>query len=160
MRKTRRSTRFLSFLLLLALTAAVALTAIGCNGKSGSDTATTTVGATTVASTTEAGEASNVRGEGDTEFSFVAVKKDGSTVTYTVKTDKKTVGEALVDAGLIKGENGQFGLYVTEVDGEYHKYEEDGYYWAFYENGEYALAGVDSTEIKSGTEYMLKASKG
>lgn len=155
MRKTRTSKRFLSFFLLLALTAAVVLTAIGCNGKSGSDTAMTTVRATT-----EKGDASNVRGEGDTEFSFVVVKKDGSSATYTVKTDKKTVGDALVDAGLIKGEEGQFGLYVTEVDGEYHKYEEDGYYWAFYENGDYAMAGVDSTDIKSGTEYMLKASKG
>ena len=159
MRKTRSTKRFLSFLLLLALTAAIALTAFGCNDQSGSETATT-VGATTVASTADASDTSNVRGEGNTEFSFTAVKKDGTTATYTVKTDKKTVGEALVDAGLIKGEEGQYGLYVTEVDGEYHKYEEDGYYWAFYENGEYAFSGVDSTEIKPGTEYMLSASKG
>ena len=155
MRKTRMLTRFLSFFLLFALTAAVAMFAIGCDGKNDADNATTTVAATTVA-----GDASNVRGEGDTEFSFTVVKKDGTKATYTVKTDKKTVGDALFDAGLIKGEEGQFGLYVTEVDGEYHKYEEDGYYWAFYENGDYALAGVDSTDIKSGTEYMLKASKG
>ena len=155
MRKTRMAKRFLSFFLLLALTAAVALMAIGCDGKKGVDN-----GATTVAVTTVASDTSNVRGEGDTEFSFTVVKKDGATATYTVKTDKKTVGDALVDAGLIKGEEGQFGLYVTEVDGEYHKYEEDGYYWAFYENGDYALAGVDSTDIRLGTEYMLKASKG
>ena len=159
MRKKTRTKRILSFFLLLALTAAAALFAIGCNDQN-SNGNTTTVASTTVASTKAEDGVPNVRGEGETEFSFVAVKKDGTTSSYTVKTDKKTVGEALIDAGLVKGENGQFGLYVTEVDGEYHKYEEDGYYWAFYEDENYALKGVDATEIKSGVVYSLRAAKG
>ena len=153
MRKTRTNEkRFLSLILLLALTAAVALFAIGCDGKNGG-AAVTTAPESTDAEYTE-------RGEGKTEFSFKVVTADGVTKSFTVKTDKVKVGEALLDAGIIKGENGQFGLYVTEVDGEYHKYEDDGMYWAFYENEDYALSGVDTTEIKPGVVYSLRAAKG
>ena len=150
-------------LLLLALTVAIALFAIGCNdtnsenGGATSAPDVTTTGATTVG---DEDSESNVRGEGNTEFVFKVVTASGETKTFTVRTDKTTVGEALLDVGLIKGENGQFGLYVTEVDGEYHKYEEDGMYWAFHVDGGYALKGVDSTEIVEGTEYSLKAAKG
>lgn len=148
-----RTKRFLSFFLLLALTAAIALTAIGCDGKSGGENTATT------ASEAEQ-QAPIVLGEGETEFSFKVVTADGVTKSFTIKTDKSKVGEALLDAGVIKGENGQFGLYVTEVDGEYHKYEEDGMYWAFYENESYAALGVDSTEINTEIVYSLRASKG
>jgi len=147
-----RSQKILSMLLLLALTAAIALFAIGCNGNN--DEATVT----TAPESTE--DAPEVRGEGETEFSFKVVTADGVTKEYTVKTNKAKVGDALLDAGLIKGEQGQFGLYVTEVDGEYHKYEEDGMYWAFYENESYAALGVDSTEINTDVVYSLRASKG
>ncbi len=143
---------FLSFLLLLVLTAAIALSAIGCNGKNGKADVTT--------APEVSDEALDVRGEGETEFSFKVVTADGVTKVFTVKTDKAKVGDALIDAGLIKGENGQFGLYVTEVDGEYHKYEDDGMYWAFYENESYAVLGVDSTEINPDIVYSLRASKG
>ena len=146
-----RTKNFLSFFLLLALTAAVALFAIGCNdGKE--------AGVTTAPNLSQ--DAPEVRGEGQTEFSFKVVTSDGVTKVFTVKTDKAKVGDALIDAGLIKGESGQFGLYVTEVDGEYHKYEEDGMYWAFYENESYAALGVDSTEIDPVVVYSLRASKG
>ena len=33
-------------------------------------------------------------------------------------------------------------------------------YWAFYENGEYASTGVDSTPIQDGATYAFVASKG
>ena len=147
-------------LLLLALAAVIALFAIGCNDNT-SDNGDATSGSdvTTTSDVTET-PSLNVKGEGNTEFIFKVVTASGETKTFTVKTDKTTVGEALLDVGLIKGENGQFGLYVTEVDGEYHKYEDDGMYWAFHVDGGYALKGVDSTEIVERTEYSLKAAKG
>ena len=36
-------------------------------------------------------------------------------------------------------------------------YDKDGKYWAFYENGAYASAGVDSTNITEGAVYAFKA---
>lgn len=96
-------------------------------------------------------------GEGATQFRFTATLLDGREKAYTVSTDKTTVGDALVEVGLISGTEGPYGLYVDTVCGEKHLFEEDGKYWAFYIDGEYAMTGVDKTEITAGAAYQLKA---
>lgn len=96
-------------------------------------------------------------GEGSREFIFTVVTADGNEKTYNIKTDEKTVGEALSSLKLIDGENGAYGLYVKTVDSVTYDYDKDGKYWAFYINGEYASSGVDKTEIKQGDRYMFKA---
>ena len=96
-------------------------------------------------------------GEGNTTFEFTVVDADGNTKYYNVSTDKKTVGEALLDAELISGENGAYGLYVKTVSGITYDYEKDGKYWAFYANGEMSPTGVDMTDITEGTAYAFKA---
>lgn len=96
-------------------------------------------------------------GEGETSFEFTVVDADGNTKYYNVSTDKKTVGEALLDANLISGENGAYGLYVKTVSGITYDYEKDGKYWAFYANGEMSPTGVDMTDITEGTAYAFKA---
>ena len=45
---------------------------------------------------------------------------------------------------------------VETVDGETVKYEDGGKYWAFYIDGEYAMSGVDATEITAGETYAFK----
>jgi hypothetical protein len=97
-----------------------------------------------------------VYGEGKTTFTLKVTFKDGSSETYTVNTDKKTVGEALMEHDLLAGEEGPYGLYVKTVAGETVDYDTDGKYWAFYIGGEYAMTGVDATEIEAGAEYELK----
>lgn len=94
---------------------------------------------------------------GSKTFEFTVTFLDGQTQTHTVETDKTTVGDALIDEGLIEGEKGSYGLYVKTVCGVTLDYDTDGKYWAFYENGEYAAKGVDSTEIEEGTVYSFKA---
>ena len=96
-------------------------------------------------------------GEGETSFEFSVVDADGNTKYYNVSTDKKTVGEALLDANLISGENGAYGLYVKTVSGITYDYDKDGKYWAFYANGEMSPTGVDMTDITEGTAYAFKA---
>ena len=164
MRKTRVQ-KFLSLILLLVLIAALALTAVGCDDKK--DDAAVTTAATTTAETTADGSSASttaatttdpsVRGEGDTEFIFKVVTRSGEEKTFTVRTDKTIVGEALQEVGLIEGDEGQFGLYVKVVDGERVEYETDGKYWAFYVDGAYAPKGVDLTEIEAGKVYSFVA---
>ena len=36
-------------------------------------------------------------------------------------------------------------------------YDQDGKYWAFYVDDEYAATGVDSTDITAGATYTFKA---
>ena len=90
----------------------------------------------------------------------VEVKAVDQMVTFTIKTDKTTVGEALMEHGLIAGEQGAYGLYVKQVNGMTADYDVDQTYWAFYVNGEYGGAGVDMTEINEADTYQLELTKG
>ena len=81
------------------------------------------------------------------------------TITFSLKTDKSTVGEALLDCGLIEGEEGAYGLYIKKVNGVTADYDVDQSYWAFYENGEYGLTGVDLTEIDPDVAYSFVQTK-
>ena len=92
-------------------------------------------------------------------FTFEVVDKDGNTETFSITTDKATVGEALLAEGLIAGEDGQYGLYVTEVSGIVADYNVDGTYWAFYVDGAYASSGVDTTDVVDGSTYSFKVEK-
>lgn len=92
-------------------------------------------------------------------FTFEVVDKDGNTETFSITTDKATVGEALLEEGLIAGEEGQYGLYVTEVNGIVADYNVDQTYWAFYVDGAYASSGVDTTDVVDGSTYSFKVEK-
>jgi hypothetical protein len=89
----------------------------------------------------------------------VEVKVGDHKVTFTIKTDKETVGEALAENGLISGDEGPYGLYVKKVNGIVADYDIDKTYWAFYINGEYAMSGVDTTDIVEGATYSFKVEK-
>ncbi len=92
-------------------------------------------------------------------FTFEVVDKDGNAETFDITTDKATVGEALLEEGLIVGEDGPYGLYVTEVNGIVADYNVDGTYWAFYVDGGYAASGVDTTDVTDGATYSFKVEK-
>lgn len=144
------SRRRLALVVATVLLAAMVLGATSC-GTEGSGEETTTA-----ATTIEAPE-SNVVGEGQTSFTFEVRHLDGTAKTFTVKTDAKTVGEALVSAGLISGEDGPYGLYVKTVDGETLDYDTHKKYWAFYENGTMSMNGVDKTDVVAGAVYAFRA---
>lgn len=99
-----------------------------------------------------------VVGEGSTTFYF-EVAVGTHSVTFTVNTDEPTVGKALLDNELIAGDDGPYGLYVKTVNGILADYDVDGTYWGFYQNGEYAMSGVDQTEIVNGAHYEMVYSK-
>ena len=90
------------------------------------------------------------------EFTFIAVDLEGNEKTFQITTTKSTVGEALMDEGLLAGEPGPYGLYVKTVNGITLDYDKDGKYWAFYVDGEYGLTGVDETAIQPGSTYCFK----
>lgn len=89
----------------------------------------------------------------------VEVKAEEKTVTFTVKTDKDTVGAALVEHNLIAGDESEYGLYIKAVNGIVADYDVDQSYWAFYINGEYAMSGADTTEITEGAVYRFERAK-
>lgn len=138
MKKTQ-FTKLLSFAFCIVLIAAMALLA-GCNDN------------TITSDVTESPKAQK-------SFTFVVVDTKGKETSFEITTEKATVGEALLDEGLISGDNAQYGLYVKTVNGLTLDYDTDGMYWAFYVNGEYGMTGVDETEIRPGETYTFKAEK-
>ena len=149
MNRTMKKHLILSLVLVIALIAAMALSLVSCDKE--------TVAETQDANTVSDVAVETVVGTGDTSFNFKAKLKDGTVKSYIVKTDKTTVGDALVEVGLISGSNDQYGLMVDTVCGETLIYENDKMYWAFYQDGKYANAGVDSTEIDTNVVYSFEA---
>lgn len=45
------------------------------------------------------------------------------------------------------------------VNGMTADYDKDGVYWAFYIDGEYAMTGVDATNITDGAQYTFRMEK-
>lgn len=134
MKKVMNSKTLLS-VLSLVLVAAMALSFSACGNND---------------STSNAGEKS---------FVFKVVDVDGTEKSFDVTTNAATVGEALVEEELISGSESEYGLMVDTVNGIKYDYTADGCYWAFYINGEYAMTGVDSTEITDGATYSFVATK-
>ena len=151
MNKTHKRS-VLTFLLCAVLIAAMALSMLGCNEQpknNGGDATTTTT----------APSSENELGQGAVTFTFAVTDKAGNCETFVIHTDKPTVGEALMEHGLIAGEEGAYGLYVKTVNGITADYDVDKTYWAFYVNGEYASAGVEKTAVQNGVTYAFKVQK-
>lgn len=140
-----RTNKLLSLILCMVLIAAMALTGCGAKDAPAAQSTVYENGATI--------------GEGATAFPFTVTDGEGTESTFTVLTDKTIVGEALLDAGIIAGEDGDFGLYVKTVNGITADFDVDGTYWAFYIDGEYAMTGVDATDITAGSTYSFKVEK-
>ena len=85
----------------------------------------------------------------------VEVKVGEDSVTFTLHTDKDTLGDALFEHELIDGDEGAYGLYVKFVNGIEADYDKNGAYWGFYKGGEMMMVGVDGAEISDGEHYEL-----
>ena len=94
------------------------------------------------------------------KINVTVVHSDGTQKEFTYETDEEFVGPVLVAAGLIKGNDGPYGLEITEVDGETAVYATDGAYWAVYVGEEYALSGIDTTPITQDGVYKLVYTRG
>ncbi len=151
---------FLSLVLALVLVAAMALSFVACDDKpTDTEVSVETTADGEVLDGTDGPNGSNIVGEGKVSFTFEVVFADNTVKEYTVKTDKETVGAALLDVGLISGDDDQYGLYVKTVDGVTYDYDRDKVYWSFYVDGRYAPKGVDRTKIAEGVKYSFKAEK-
>ena len=94
-------------------------------------------------------------GSGSKIITVTVKENDEFSVTFTIKTDAKTVGDALLENKLIAGDEGAYGLYVKVVNGLRADYDKDKAYWGFTINGEDAMTGVDGENIKDGGVYGL-----
>ena len=94
-------------------------------------------------------------GSGSKTITVTVKDNEGKAVVFTIKTDAKTVGDALLENELIAGDQGAYGMYVKVVNGLRADYDKDKAYWAFSINGEMAMTGVDMTDLTDGGVYEL-----
>lgn len=146
--------RILSLCLVFLLVTAAALTFTSCNEKVSDNDPSESVSE----SSSETQSPSESEAETGTAFKLEITFADGKTETLECKSEAKTLGEYLVEEKLVEGTTSEYGLMITTVKGEKHDFNEDGTYWAFYIDGEYASTGVDSTPIEEGKTYALKVS--
>ena len=92
---------------------------------------------------------------GQKTITVEVVHSDESVQTFTYETDAEYLGDVLLEEGLVEGDMGEFGLYITAVDGEEAIYEVDSSYWALYEGDDYAQQGADQTPIYDGSAFSL-----
>lgn len=91
-------------------------------------------------------------GEGKHTLS-ISMEMEGKVILLTIKTDAKNVKDALLENGLIEGEQQAIGYMMTHFNGVRADYEKDGAYWALYQGGEYMMTGIDSTPVEGDASY-------
>lgn len=97
-------------------------------------------------------------GKGEKTVTVLVVAEE-QTLTFTLHTDKATLGEALKEHSLIEGDEGPFGIYIKKVNGILADYDVDQTYWSLTKGGELMMVGVDDTEIADGEQYELTRTK-
>ena len=92
-------------------------------------------------------------------YTLTVVDADGKETVHNLNTDEEMLGAALQDAGLIEGEESEYGLFVTKVDGiEADSANQE--WWCLTINGEMASTGVDSTPVEDGGKYEFTLTVG
>ncbi len=71
---------------------------------------------------------------------------------YELRTDEEYLGNALKEAKLISGEETQYGMFVTVVDGV-EANSKDLKYWFLQKDGETLTTGVDQTPVNDGDKF-------
>lgn len=93
------------------------------------------------------------------KITVVVVQSDGHEIEHKITTNATNLEDALMAEDFVKGENGAYGLYITEVEGEYAKYEVNNCYWAMYRDDVALETGAKDTIIKDGEIYKLVFTK-
>lgn len=85
------------------------------------------------------------------------VNDKGESKVYDIKSDAATLYDAIkATEGLtLEGNVGDYGFYITAVNGVTADFDKDKAYWAFYVNGEYGQTSVDTQPIANGDTFKL-----
>lgn len=102
-------------------------------------------------------------GEG-TKVVDVYVTAGEKSVKLTIKTDAKTLGDALKALSIIEGDDSEFGIYIKKTNGIVADYDIDASWWGLnkvLEDGtrEIMMTGVDGVDIVGGEVFELIYSK-
>ena len=85
------------------------------------------------------------------------VHADQTAREFTCRTRQEYLGQLLLDEGLVQGEQGEFGLFITAADGETAQ-DSLHQWWCITRGGERVDTGADTTPIADGDHFELTLS--
>ena len=88
-------------------------------------------------------------------ITVIVVNDKAEETTFTVKTDRKNLADALLDEKLVSGSDSEWGLVIDTVDGLRADYSVDQSWWALYEDDKMSEVGASSLQLKDGGVYKL-----
>ena len=94
--------------------------------------------------------------EGSKAYTVTVVHKDGTVKDFAYRTDAEYLAEALLEEGLVSGEDSQYGLTIITVDGEAAVWDTDSAYWAIWIGEEMAMTGASETPVYDGSTFKLE----
>ena len=94
--------------------------------------------------------------EGSKGYTVTVVHKDGTAKNFAYRTDAPYLAEALLEEGLVSGEDSQYGLTIITVDGEAAVWATDNAYWAIWIGEEMAMTGASETPVYDGSTFKLE----
>ncbi len=89
----------------------------------------------------------------------VEVCVEDHSVTFTLHSDAETLGQALLENGLIEAEESEYGLFIQSVNGILADYDKDQSFWSFTKDGEMMMVGVDGEKLADDGKYELTYTK-
>ncbi len=92
--------------------------------------------------------------EGTKEITLEVVIPEEETKDFTIKTDAEYLRQALEEANLIKGTDGDYGLYITEVNGRVAN-DTKQEWWCITKENAQVNNGVDTIPIADGDKYEI-----
>ena len=135
MKNTKIITKVLA-LALVVLMAVMSLTACG-TANTNSDTDSTPAAQTQTVSIT-----------------VKVIAADKTEKTFSIETEKKNLGDALLEEGLVTEDEHKSGFY-TYIDGVRADYNKDGSWWCFTKGGETVMVGANELEIADGDTFEI-----
>ena len=93
---------------------------------------------------------------GSKGYTVTVVHKDGSVKEFSYRTDAEFLAEALLEEGLVSGDNTQYGLTIITVDGEAAVWDKDNAYWAIWIGEEMAMTGASEIPVYDGSTFKLE----
>ncbi len=97
--------------------------------------------------------------QGSKEIMVEIIIPDTDTKEFTLHTDVEYLSQALEEENLIKGDTGEYGLYITEVNGRIADNSKQEW-WCFTKSGEDVYTGADQTPIADGDHYEITLKTG
>ena len=89
-------------------------------------------------------------------YTVTVIHKDGTEKVFEYRTDEEYLAGALLEEGLVSGEDSQYGLTIITVDGEAAVWNTDSAYWAIWIGEEMAMTGASETPVYDGSTYKLE----